>query len=162
MNSQDRGRKSEDGSQRTAFRQNFHAKNRSGMTLVEVLLAAAILGIMSVVVIHALFYPRLLAVSSTLKQLAVQAGAGEIERLRANYFYDTMPGSSVTNLTTKFNLKGRSIIASNRVETVSVAAPPGYAAGYQYKRITVTVSYPYGNSTTNVTLITYRSEAEVL
>jgi type II secretory pathway pseudopilin PulG len=121
------------------------------MTLVEVLLSAAILGIMAIAATRATFYPRVLAVSSTLKQLAVQAGTGEIERLRADYTYDSMPASFTTNLTAKFNLKGRPISATGTVQEFT-ASKAGYA-DYQYKRITVTVDY----GATNLTLITYRS-----
>jgi prepilin-type N-terminal cleavage/methylation domain-containing protein len=141
---EDRGRRTEDGVS--------DIKNRRGMTLVEVILAATIMGIMSVVVIHALFYPRFLAVSSTLKQLAVQAATGEIERLRANYSYTNMPASLVTDLSAMFNLNGRSIIATDTVQEFPASAT-GYTTSYKYKRITVAVSY----GTMNVTLITYRS-----
>jgi prepilin-type N-terminal cleavage/methylation domain-containing protein len=166
MNSSEDGRRgSEDGGQRTDVSlscealakregQLVHAKNRSGMTLVEVLLGAAILGIMAVLAVNALFYPRLLAVSSTYKQLAVQAGTGEIESLRTNVYANVV--SRTNNLTSKFNLKGRSIIATDTVQTVPASGFAGYA-NYEYKRITVVVSYPYGNGTTNLTLVTYRS-----
>ena len=126
------------------FLDRLRKNDRRGMTLVEVLLSAAILGILAVVVINALFYPRLLMVSSTLKQSAIQAAAGEIERLRANYSYALMPASGTTNLTARYNLTVQ--------EFTSVNAP-GYATPYKYKRITVSVSY--GN--TNLTLTSYRS-----
>ncbi len=158
-NSEDGRQKTEDSLSCEALAkregQLVHAKNRSGMTLVEVLLGAAILGIMAVVVINALFYPRLLAVSSTLKQMAVQAGTGEIERLRANYTYTNMPPSSVTNLSAKFNLNGRSMTATDTVQTVSALGFAGYD-DYEYKRITVVVYY----GTTNLTLVSYRSPSE--
>jgi prepilin-type N-terminal cleavage/methylation domain-containing protein len=131
----------------------FNEKMKRGMTLVEVMLGMAILGIMSVLVIKALFYPRFLAVSSTLKQMAVHAGTSEIERLRSDYTYDNMPASMTPNLSADFNLKGRSLSAVDTVETVSAS---GYGLGYanyEYKLITVVVSY----GTMNLTLISYRS-----
>ena len=127
-------------------------RNRSGMTLVEVLLGAAILAILAVLVVNALFYPRYLVFSSTLKQLAVQAGIGEIERMRADCTYNSMTNST-NNLTAKFNLNGRTIIATDKVLESTFVNAPGYTTPYRYKQITVTVSY----GTTNVTLITYRS-----
>ncbi len=122
------------------------------MTLVEVLLSAVILGLMAIAATKATFYPRILAVSSTSKQLAVQAGTGEIERLWTAYAYTNLPASFTTNLTAKFNLKGRSIIATDTVQEFT-ASKADYARDYKYKRITVTVAY----GTTNLTLITYRS-----
>lgn len=98
-NSEVRGRGTEDGSQRTdggvgslqspplegcpqggVGRAVTDRKTRSGMTLIEVMLAAAILGILAVAMTTALFYPRYLVVNSSLEQSAIHAGTAEIER----------------------------------------------------------------------------------
>ena len=122
---------------RTAFRQNFHAKNRSGMTLVEVLLSAAILGIMSVVVIHALFYPRLLAVSSTSKQQAILAGTDALEQVFSQPYNFTNPP---VNPGGKYAVNRRAI--TNVTTSVTVLGSGSTA----HKRVTVTVSYPGGGN----------------
>jgi prepilin-type N-terminal cleavage/methylation domain-containing protein len=50
------------------------------MTLIEVMLSIAILAIMAVLGVGALFYPRYLVVTSALEQNAIHAGSAEIER----------------------------------------------------------------------------------
>ncbi len=123
-----------------------HAKNRSGMTLVEVLLGAAILGIMAVVVVNALFYPRLLAVSSIHKQEAVHAGTDEMERVFSQSY------GAISNRTTnpgdRYSVNGRKI--TNVVTSVTVLGS-GSAA---YKRIAVSANYPGGEKP--VVLETFR------
>ena len=53
---------------------------QQGMTLVEVMLGAAILAILAVMASTAFFYPRLWVVNSGLEQSAIHAGIAEIER----------------------------------------------------------------------------------
>jgi prepilin-type N-terminal cleavage/methylation domain-containing protein len=118
-------------------------KNRRGMTLVEVMLAATIMGIMSIVVIHALFYPRLLAVSNALRQEAILAGTDALEQIFSQpYNFATPPVNPVG----KYVVNGRAI--TSVITTVDREGTP------EYKRITVTVSYPGGG--TPIVLETFR------
>ena len=54
-------------------------QTRQGMTLIEVIVAAAILAILAIMASTAFFYPRLLVVNSGLEQSAIHAGIAEIE-----------------------------------------------------------------------------------
>jgi Tfp pilus assembly protein PilE len=105
------------------------------MTLVEIMLAAAILGVMSAVVIHALFYPRFLALSGTFKQQAILAGTDALEQVFSQPYNFTTPP---VNPGGKYTVNQRAI---TNVTTTSVTVPGSPA----YKRVTVTVSYPGGN-----------------
>lgn len=149
MNSKEGRRTTEDRSQRigiglsafrpTTFRRSTPERSRCGMTLVEVLLAAAILGILAVVVINALFYPRFLAVSSTFKQQAVHAATDALERVFAQSY--SSASNRVENPGGRYTLNGRSI--TNVTTSVTVL---GGGANPQYKRVTVTVRYPGGEN----------------
>lgn len=127
MNSADRRRRTEDRGQR----------NRRGMTLVEVLLAAAILGILAVVVINSLFYPRFLAVSSVFKQQAIHAGTDAMERVFAQSYNSA--SNLVVNPGGRYTVNGRSL--TNVTTSVTIL---GGGASPLYKRVTVTVRYPGG------------------
>jgi Tfp pilus assembly protein PilE len=107
------------------------------MTLVEVMLAATILGIMSVVVIHALFYPRFLALSGTFKQQAILAGTDALEQVFSQPYNFTTPP---VNPVGKYTVNRRAI--TNVTTSVTILGS-GSAA---YKRVTVTVSYPGGET----------------
>ena len=109
-------------------------KNRSGMTLVEVMLAAAIMGIMSVIIIHALFYPRLLALSNTFSQQAILAGTDALEQAFSQSYTSIV--SRTVNPVGKYVVNGRAI--------TNVTTTMTFGPGNEYKRVTVTVPYPGG------------------
>jgi prepilin-type N-terminal cleavage/methylation domain-containing protein len=116
-------------------------RNRRGMTLIEVLLAASILGVMAIVVINALFYPRFLAVSSTFKQQAVHAGTDAMEKVFSQS-YDSLANGMVSlgNLSDRYALTGRTVSGNRHVETLGGGGSPAY------KRVTIMVSYPGGEN----------------
>jgi prepilin-type N-terminal cleavage/methylation domain-containing protein len=149
-NSEDGRQKTEDSLSCEALAKRegrlVHAKNRSGMTLVEVLLAVAILGIMAVAVVNALFYPRLLALSNIFKQQAILTGTDEMERVFSQSYGAI--SSRTTNPGDRYSVNGRKI--TNVVTSVTVLGS-GSAA---YKRITVSVNYPGGENP--VVLETFR------
>jgi len=151
MNSGVRGQESEVRSQRTEVRgQESGGKGqgaRRGMTLVEVILGVAILGILAVVVVNALFYPRLLVVSGTLKQQAIHAGTDALEQAFSKG-YNSLPEGTVSlgDLSTRYSVNGRTITGSRDITDVGGVL--------EYKRIIVTVDYGGDNP---VVLRTYRS-----
>ena len=55
-------------------------KSQQGVTLVEVLLAVAMIAILAIAAAHSLFYPQWLITNSALEQSATHVGVGEIER----------------------------------------------------------------------------------
>lgn len=143
-----RGQKLEDGSQKigiglspfrpSTFRRTLSERSRCGMTLVEVLLGAAILGIMAVVVVNALFYPHLLAVSNILKQQAVHAGTDEMERVFSQSYGNV--SSRITNPGDRYSVNGFKI--TNVVTSVTVLG----SGSATYKRIAILVNYPGGGN----------------
>jgi prepilin-type N-terminal cleavage/methylation domain-containing protein len=123
-------------------------KTRSGMTLVEVILSAVILGILAILVVNALFYPRLLVVSSALKQQAVNAGTDALEQVFSKSYNSISNGTvSLPDLSGRYSMNGRTVFGTLSVETLGVSE--------EYKHITVTVNYPNGQNP--VVLETYRS-----
>jgi prepilin-type N-terminal cleavage/methylation domain-containing protein len=125
---------------------------RRGMTLIEVLLGTAILAIMAVAVVTALYYPRWLVVSSAHKQMAVHAAGEALEQALVDGYDSLTDGTHSLTLSDSYNMNGRSPDGELEVETLGGSGTP------EYKHITVTVNYPNGD--TPVVLETYISEAE--
>jgi type II secretory pathway pseudopilin PulG len=118
------------------------------MTLVEVILGIAILGILAVVVVNALFYPRLLVVSGALKQQAIHAGTDALEQAFSQGYSSLSEGTvSLGDLSTRYSVNGRTVTGFRDVTDVVEAL-------VEYKRITVTVDYGGENP---VVLRTYRA-----
>ncbi len=151
MNAGVRGQESGDRGQRSEVRgQESGGKGqgaRRGMTLVEVILGIAILGILAVVVVNALFYPRLLVVSGALKQQAIHAGTDALEQAFSQGYHSLPEGTvSLGNLSSRYSVNGRTVTGSRDVTDV--------VGVLEYKRITVTVDYGGENP---VVIRTYRS-----
>jgi len=135
-----------DSFRRSTFRlSTFRQRNRRGMTLVEVILGAAILGVLAVAVITALFYPRYLVVTSAIEQSAIHAGSSEIEGYLRHY----------TNSATQcqFGMSGWIIGAANITTTTNIIPDPAYNTCH-YVEIKTSVAYRDGKT---VDLVTYRS-----
>jgi type II secretory pathway pseudopilin PulG len=132
--------------------QRLRAKNRRGTTMVEVLLAAVILAILAVVVVNSLFYPRFLAVNSTLKQLAVQAGTDFMEQVVSQAYEEITNGLTIASIgiTNKYTLNGRTIT----IDPLIVVESPGAVGTPEYKDLTVKVNYGQTNFvlTTSISL----------
>ena len=120
------------------------------MTLIEVILAALILGILAVALTTALFYPRYLVITSALEQSAIHAGTAEIERHLFNHLDPAVePGvfetdgralsSALANITTS--------ITTN--DTENIDGDP-----YTYLVISNSITYRDGKT---VEMVTYRS-----
>ena len=119
-------------------------RSRQGMTLIELLVGAVILGILALMASTAFFYPRLLVVNSGLEQSAIHAGIAEIEM----HLYDT----NFVSLGT-FNTDGRVPIDIDTTITETNDVDSGGNPG-KYAEIKTTVEYRDGKT---VDLITYRS-----
>ena len=126
----------------------FHKQkkdNRRGVTLVEVMLSAAILGILAVVLVNALFYPTRLVVSDARRQIALSEANAEMETVRSTDYAAISSGTT-----------NRTIVALNQTQTVSRTVVLTTNAVYFYgiKKITVTVTE---SGKTNVVLVTQRT-----
>lgn len=132
---------------RRSLRSRRKKTNRRGVTLVEVLFSAAILGILAVVVINALFYPRFLAVNSTVKQLAIQAGNDFLEQVVSQSYEEITNGLTIADIgiSNKYTLNGRTVITINPLTN-----SPSAVGGPEYKDLIVIVNY----GKTNVVLKT--------
>jgi prepilin-type N-terminal cleavage/methylation domain-containing protein len=118
-------------------------KTRRGLTLIEVMISIAILAIMAVLAVGALFYPRYLVVTSALEQNAIHAGSAEIERhLRST----NSPAASG-----QFKLAGWNTDLIP-ITTFTNNVVPG--DGCDYDKITTTITYRDGKQ---MKLETYRS-----
>ena len=124
-------------------------RSRQGMTLVEVMLAAVILGILAVVASNSLFYPRWLVVNSGLEQSAIHAATAELERHL--HSIDSTPLG-------QFNTDGWPLqnVTTNVTQLHDDGVDFGGAIGDRadYLEIKTTVEYRDGKT---VELITYRS-----
>ena len=92
----------------------FGLDRRSGLTLVEVLLAMAILAVLSVVVVTALMYPGFIVVSSTRRQIALNEGQRDMERVSA------MPYVSIANTNYSVNALNGTLAVTRMVTTNAV------------------------------------------
>ena len=122
-------------------------KARQGMTLIEVILGAVILGILAVMASTAFFYPRLLVVNSCLEQSAIHAATAELER----HLY----AINSTELG-EFNTDGWEITGAN----ISL---PNFSTNYAFqnpvkgKYLVISTSISFRDGEPPVDLITYRS-----
>lgn len=117
------------------------------MTLVEVMLSAAILAILAIMATTALFYPRLLVVNSGLEQSAIHAGIGEIER---NLY------ATNSTLLVQFTTDGWDPITITTIPNIITNSIPGTVGDTaEYLEIETTIEYRDGKAP--VELITYRS-----
>ena len=122
---------------------------QQGMTLIEVILGAIILGILAVMASTALFYPRLLVVNSGLEQSAIHAATAEIERQlnRQNPTPRTPNGFN----TDGWEIKDKDI------------SPPNLSTNYAFnnpdkgKYLVISNSISFRDGEPPVELITYRS-----
>ncbi len=119
------------------------------MTLIEVMLGAAILAILAVMASKAFFYPRLWVVNSGLEQSAIHAGIAEIERNLHNHT------NAVERKT--FNTDGWSIVD----EDYSLSSPvirTNYALpSNKGKYLVISNSISFRDGKPPVEFITYRS-----
>ncbi len=123
-------------------------RTRTGMTLVEVMLGAAILAILAALATTALVYPRLLVVNSGREQSAIHAATAEIERHLHNHLAPADPGIFNTDGWIIQNTNIPPLVATN--ETI-----PGTSGDTcEYLPIHVTIDYRDGKT---VELVTYRS-----
>ncbi|MFA6172523.1 MAG: prepilin-type N-terminal cleavage/methylation domain-containing protein [Kiritimatiellales bacterium] len=123
----------------------FSSKQPRGMTLVEVMLSVAILGILAVLAVTSLFYPRYLVVTGALEQNAIHAGSAEIERHLHNYGAPAAPG--------QFSLAEWNIAGTDITAVTNIITEPVYD-DCRYVHIKTTVTYRDGKT---VELETYRS-----
>jgi prepilin-type N-terminal cleavage/methylation domain-containing protein len=123
----------------------FHIQQQRGMTLVEVLLGVAILGIMAVLAVTSLFYPRYQVVTSALEQNAIHAGSAEIESHLRNYINPVNRG--------QFDLAGWSGGNASITTVTNIITESAYD-DCRYLGIATTVTYRDGRV---VNLVTYRS-----
>ncbi len=122
-------------------------RSRQGMTLIEIMIGAAILAILAVMASTAFFYPRLLVVNSGLEQSAIHAGIAEIER----HLYAT---NSVS--LGQFNTDGWNITVSPNPPTLRTETIPG-TSGDTCEYLVISNSISFRDGEPPVELITYRS-----
>jgi len=122
-------------------------RSRQGMTLIEVIVGAVILGILSIMASTAFYYPRLLVVNSGLEQSAIHAGIAEIER----NLYATNSVSLGT-----FNTDGWDITVSPNPPTLRTETIPG-TSGDTCKYLVISNSISFRDGEPPVEFITYRS-----
>lgn len=132
-------------------------RTRKGMTLVEVMLSAAILAIMAIMVTTALFYPNLLVVNSGLEQSAIHAGIGELEGYLNDFENPALAEPGQFN-TGGWDLEGKidtppALLKHDDNDLLN--NPLGLDAnGAEYVEIRTTINYRAGKT---VELVTYRS-----
>ncbi len=125
---------------------------KSGLTLIEVMLSVIVLAILAILGVGSLFYPRLLVVNSGLKQSAIHAGTAEIERHWNNPDSPTPVG--------EFNTDGWTVNVTTNIMTLTDPNDTGFDFGggvgdeAEYDEISTTVEYRDGQT---IELITYRS-----
>jgi prepilin-type N-terminal cleavage/methylation domain-containing protein len=124
-------------------------RNEKGLTLVEVLVAAVILGIIAVGLLTAFDVNKRLAAGARQKVKAVNLAQGKLEELRA-VPYDNLIG--VTEWT-YFDLSDPAVAGF----TYQIAVNEGSVAGAVYKAVTVTVCYPVGAGFRQIELTMGRS-----
>ena len=77
---------------------SLQKKNRpQGMTLVEVMLSIAILAILAILSVTALFMPRYLVINSGQEQSAIHAGSAAMERHLHNHLFPVDAGTFNTD-----------------------------------------------------------------
>jgi prepilin-type N-terminal cleavage/methylation domain-containing protein len=125
---------------------SLRSKNKRGMTLVEVLLGAAILSILSIAAVTSLFFPLSLVIASGQEQTAIHAGIADIER----HLHDVndLPGAGI------FTLDGASLTGADILTTATVITEDPGGDPYRYLLISNTVTFLNGKT---VELVTYRS-----
>lgn len=124
----------------------FSRKHARGMTLVEIMLALAILGVLAVATLISLFYARYLAVTSDIEQSAIHAGISDIERNLYSHLSPAPRGDSTT--------AGWSIEETNITTSITTNTEFYGTDDYSYLVISNTVTYRDGKT---VEFITYRS-----
>ncbi len=115
---------------------------RSGTTLVEVILAAVLIGILAIVAVTALMYPTQLVVSDARRQVALHEANAEMERVTAESYSDI----------TDANFPDRTVDTLYKTLTISTEIIPLP----DEKEITVTTIDEDG--TTNIWLKTLRPD----
>lgn len=133
----------------------FSSKHARGMTLVEVVLGMVILGILSVVAVSALFFPRYLIEASATERAAMNAGTALIEQLFATP-YELIPEGDqpLPDLSSFYSINGRTVTAT--VYRVENRPPLPAAPEYRYIQVQVTGA----KLDTPVILETYRAPLE--
>ena len=117
--------------------------NKTGMTLIEVMLSIAILAILAVLASSSLFYPRYLVATSGLEQSAIHAATAEIERHLNDYTAPVPRG--------QFNTDGWTFTITTNLTTHTDSI---FSDDADYLEISTSVTYRDGKT---VDLVTYRS-----
>jgi len=117
-------------------------KSRCGFTLIEVMVGILILIILAVSVPAGLSYPRFLVVSAAHKQAAIHAANEVLEEAFSVNYNNVNLTAGTTTLTNgnQYTLNGQAITVRRTVEDLGGGANP------EYKRVTVSVSYPGGDA----------------
>ena len=113
---------------------------KSGVTLIEVMVALLILAVMVVMLATSLRHPRAIVVKSTLQQAAIQAANEALEEAVAAGYMDsfdnrlrTVPSGNVTQ--SNYRLHGHVVSGTRVVSEWDSEVPPTLLIG-------VTVNYP--------------------
>jgi len=109
---------------------SIQGRNRlcSGTTLVEVILAAVIIGILAIVAVTALMYPTHLVVSDARRQVALHEANAEMEELAYPRPYSeviTAPSRNITALNKTIVLDRSVDNTTDKVITVTVTDEVG-------------------------------------
>jgi hypothetical protein len=128
-----------------------------GTTLVEVILGAAIIGIMAIATLISLFYPRYSVVTGGYKRLATQTGSVHLEELAAQPFTHILPGDQpIPSHAGSQEIGGRTVTTQvYRVEAREETIPGAPGSTMTYLYIRTEVAFPNGEDP--VVLETYRS-----
>lgn len=125
-------------------------RSEKGLTLVEVLVAAVILGIVAAGLFAAYDVNKRLAAGARQKVKAVNLAQGKLEELRS------VPYNELTGVPdwTYFDLSDPAVASF----TYRIAVNEGSIAGAVYKAVTVTVRYPVGGGFRQIDLTMGRSK----
>ncbi|HNX52125.1 MAG TPA: prepilin-type N-terminal cleavage/methylation domain-containing protein [Pontiellaceae bacterium] len=124
----------------------FRRKKRDGMTLIEIILALAVLAVMALAALISFSYARYLAVTSDLEQSAIHAGTSDIERRLYNPASPAPQGISKT--------AGWTIETTDITTGITTNTEYYGTDAYHYLVISNTVTYRDGKT---VEFVTYRS-----
>lgn len=120
--------------------------NKTGVTLLEVMLSIGILAILAVLSVTSLYYPRYLVVTSAHEQSVIHAATSEIE----SYLYErTTPATRGA-----FNTDGWKLEDTNYTFSITPVTNDYSGDEYSYLIISNTVTCRDG---TEVEFVTYRS-----
>ncbi len=131
--------------------------SRCGITLLEVMLGIAILGILATATITALFYPRHLVVSRARKRAAIHAAIDNIETLSASSYLSIAEGDQlIPNHSADYLINEQTVTTTvYQVETRDDELTFIESAPFEYKYIRTEVEFAGGENP--IILETYRS-----